>query len=338
MSNIFHYNNEQSEKIRLDQFLAKQQDLISLGITRSRIQKLINGGMVKVNDGLVKANHKLSKGDVVELTLPAVSESELQPEDLPLAVLYEDQDVIVLNKAAGMVVHPTDSGHNQTGTLVNALLFHCKDLSGIGGQMRPGIVHRLDKGTSGVMVVAKNDKAHQNLSEQIQSRKVNKTYLTLVRGALAPRTGTIEAPVGRSFSDRKKMAVVESKTARMATTHYKIKEFWPLDEVRNQEYIRSLFDINDIGTYTFVEVDIVTGRTHQIRVHFQSIGFPVVGDEVYGDRKVNNLFKKVALERPFLHAWKLGFALPSSGEWMEFEAPLAPDLVKVQSLMTESQV
>jgi len=320
---IEKYRFEIGEKdvgLRVDLFLSVQKNLSSLAITRTRIQALVKDKKVLVNGKSVKSHYSLRNDDVVEIVVPDLKESAVIAEDISLDIIYEDKDVIVVNKAAGMVVHPTDSGHNQTGTLVNALLFHCDDLSGIGGVMRPGIVHRLDKGTSGVLIVAKNDKAHQILSNQIKERKVKKIYLTLLKGRLEPETGSIDSPIGRSLIDRKKMAVVEHGASRNALTHYKVLKY---------------FTTSGIGvarsTYSLVEVEIVTGRTHQIRVHFQAIGHPVVGDETYGDSKVNKQFKLFGLRRPFLHARRLSVRLPSSGEVQTFEAELSDDLENVIS-------
>lgn len=299
--------------MRIDVLVAESMDW-----SRSFARKVIEVGGVFVQGRIVKASYLVREGDEVVVEKPKVENSVLQPEDIELDVIYEDSDLIVVNKPAGMVVHPTDSGHNQTGTLVNALLFHCKDLSGIGGVMRPGIVHRLDKGTSGVMVVAKNDMAHQDLSNQIREREVKKEYVTLVKGRLEPRKGAIDAPIGRSLTDRKKMDVVEHGTSRSALTYYEVLKYFSTD------------DGLDVETgFTLVKVRIVTGRTHQIRVHFQSIGFPVVGDDTYGEEKVNAVFRKWGLNRPFLHAEALGFRLPEVNEWREFEAEIPEDLKKV---------
>jgi 23S rRNA pseudouridine1911/1915/1917 synthase len=276
---------------RLDQFLARRLAVL----TRSQAQRLITEGNVSSEGQTRRPSWKLHPGDVVEVELPDPVQSLVEAEEIPLDVLYEDSDVIVVNKAAGMTVHPAP-GHQQ-GTLVNALLAHCPDLSGIGGVMRPGIVHRLDKDTSGVMVVAKNQRAHLNLSNQIKERSVLKMYLALVKGKLPVVEGVIDAPIGRDTLHRKKMAVVSN--GRPARTDYRV--------------------LAEASGHSLVVARIHTGRTHQVRVHFSAVGNPVAGDRVYGGASAT-------LDRQFLHAWRLGFRLPGSGEWEEFTAPLPPDL------------
>lgn len=232
-------------------------------------------------------------------------------ENIPLNIIHEDADMIVVNKPAGMVVHPTDHGAHVSGTLVNALMHHCKDLSGINGEKRPGIVHRLDKDTSGLIMVAKSNKAHQHLANQIQRRTITKKYLTLLKGHLNPKTGSIEAPLLKKAFDPqgKNVSVSKQKGAKYALTHYKVIEY--------------------IGEYSLVEVTIVTGRTHQIRVHFASIGHPVAGDRTYGNSEVNEELDKLGLHRQFLHAWRLIFNLPSGEQNVQMEAPLAEDLEEI---------
>ena len=275
---------------RLDKYLAEECRL-----SRSYLQKLIAEGQVRVNEGPARASQVLGAGDRITVTLPPPPPSPLTPEDIPLDIAYEDSDLLVLDKPAGLVVHPAP-GH-QSGTLVNALLAHCPRLGDAEGSVRPGIVHRLDKDTSGLMVVAKSAAAQASLAGQIKERSITKAYLALVRGRLSPRQGAIEAPVGRHPGMRKRMAVVSG--GREARTEYRVMDY--LDD------------------YTLVEALPETGRTHQIRVHFSAIGHPVFGDPVYGRRSP-------LLERQFLHAHRLGFRLPSSGDYREFTSELPPDL------------
>jgi len=275
---------------RLDKYLAEQCQ-----ISRSYAKKLISEGQVTVNGRSAKASQKLNIGDRIVAEILPPSPISLAPEAIPLKVIYEDNDLIVIDKPAGLVVHPA-AGHH-SGTLVNAILAHCPDLGTIKGTVRPGIVHRLDRDTSGLMMVAKNDAAHASLSRQIKQRSIKKGYLALLVGHLSPDQGAIEAPIGRHPKDRKRMAVVSG--GREARTAYKVIEY---------------FD-----GYTLVEAMPETGRTHQIRVHFAAIGHPIFGDPVYGKRSP-------LLGRQFLHAYKLGFTLPSSGKYVEFKAELPPDL------------
>lgn len=280
---------------RIDVFLASETDY-----TRSYIKKLILEGLVLVNDNTVKPNYKLKENDKITLNIPEAEKIDIEPENIPLDILYEDEDIIVINKPQGMVVHPAPG--NYSGTLVNALLYHCKNLSGINGVLRPGIVHRLDKDTSGVMVVAKNDKAHFSLANQIKDRKILKKYVAVVEGVIKEDQGYVEAPIGRHHTDRKKMAVVED--GRYALTLYKV-----LERFKNN---------------TYVEAVIKTGRTHQIRVHMAYIGHPIVGDAVYGYKK-----QKFNLNGQALHARLLGIIHPKKNEYMEFEAPLPEYFVKL---------
>ena len=277
--------------VRIDKYLAEQQP----DITRSYLQKLLKDGSVQMNGKPVKTSTKTAAGAVIELTIPEPEEPEILPEDIPLDILYEDSDVILINKPKDMVVHPA-AGH-YTGTLVNALMYHCKgDLSGINGVLRPGIVHRIDKDTTGVLIVCKNDKAHNALAEQLKEHSITRKYRAIVCGNLKEDEGTVDAPLGRHPQDRKKMAIVRTGGKR-AVTHYQVLERF--------------------GNYTYIECQLETGRTHQIRVHMASLGHPLLGDEVYG--RVKSPFK---LEGQTLHAMVLGFIHPTTGEYMEFEAPL----------------
>jgi 23S rRNA pseudouridine1911/1915/1917 synthase len=279
-----------SPGIRLDRFVGDRCPELS----RTHAQKLIGEGCVTVNGAAAKASLKLETGDRVDIVIPPEAPSHLTAEDIPLKILYEDDDLLVVDKPAGMTVHPAP-GH-AGGTLVNAVLAHLPGLKE-EDSLRPGIVHRLDKDTSGIIVVARNRPAQANLSGQFKSRTVNKAYLVLVKGKLAPEHGFIEADIGRDPRNRQRMAVVSK--GREARTEYRV--------------------IRYIGDYSLLEIKPETGRTHQIRVHLAAIGFPVAGDAVYG-------VKSSHLARQFLHAYKLGFRLPSNGEWVEFEAPLPEDL------------
>ena len=257
---------------------------------------MIDAGLVTVEGRVPKASEKVREGLEVTVTVPPPEETGLQPEPIPVTIIYQDPDIIVVDKPAGLTVHPAP-GHPQ-GTLVNALLAACPDLQGISGTLRPGIVHRLDKDTSGLLVVAKNDRAMRSLQAQLKERQVHKTYLALVHGVPKPREGQIEAPIGRHPKNRKKMAVVEG--GRESVTRYRVREELP-------------------GGYSLLEVEPVTGRTHQIRVHLAAIGHPIIGDAVYG--RASKL-----LGRQFLHAHRLGFRMPASGREIEFESPLPEDL------------
>lgn len=279
---------------RLDKFLAETYPDLS----RSFIQKLIEAGAVTADGKPVKTATKVEPGDIVRLELPPPRRTELVPEAIPLNVVYEDDDVVVVDKPSGLVVHPAP-GH-PTGTLVHALLGRYPELH-IGIDLRPGIVHRLDKDTSGLMVIAKTDRAMSSLVQQMKNKVVLKEYLVLVHGKLKAKQGIIDAPIGRDPKERKRMAVVA--TGRPARTHFEV--------------------IQELDNYTLVKARLETGRTHQIRVHFASIGHPVAGDKVYGPSKIELL-----LNRHFLHAYRLGFRSPSKQQWMEFESPLPPDLIK----------
>lgn len=282
---------------RLDVYLAGAGG----GLSRSRIQKLIADSLVVVNGKPAKAGYRVQPGDRVELAVPPPLPPEVEPEAIALDILYEDGDVIVINKPRGMVVHP--AAGNYRGTLVNALLQHCGDLSGIGGVARPGIVHRLDKDTSGVMIAAKTDRAHLSLAKQIKERSAGRTYLAIVHGDLKADRGEIDAPIGRHPGDRKKMAVLP-ETGRAALTRFRVRERY--------------------GGYTLVECRLATGRTHQIRVHMAYIGHPVVGDPKYGPKT-----KGFAIAGQALHSAELTFTHPVSGEKLVFSAPPPPDMQKI---------
>ena len=293
-----HFNcqvEEESQGQRLDVFITSVWPQLS----RSAAQKLINDGKVNINGDIAeRVSKKMRTGDRVDLDVPAPVEFTLNQEDIPLDIYYEDSDLVVVNKPRGMVVHPA-GGHYQ-GTLVNALLAHCRDLSGINGVMRPGIVHRLDKDTSGLLMVAKNDAAHHSLAGQLHDRQVKRRYLALVHGVIRENTGRVEAPVGRDTRDRQKMAVTH-QNSKEAITYYQVL----------QRYNR----------YTWLELRLATGRTHQIRVHLAYIGNPVAGDPRYGPAR-----HAFGLDGQFLHAHLLGFRHPSTGESLEFTAPLPADL------------
>ena len=277
--------------IRIDKYLAESLPDIS----RSYLQKLFRDGEIRMNGKAVKASAKTLAGAEIVFAIPEPEEPEILPEDIPLDILYEDSDVILINKPKDMVVHPA-AGH-YTGTLVNGLMYHCREgLSGINGVLRPGIVHRIDKDTTGVLVVCKNDRAHNGLAEQLAEHSITRKYRAIVCGNLKEDEGTVDAPLGRHPQDRKKMAIVRSGGKR-AVTHYRVLERF--------------------GKYTYIECQLETGRTHQIRVHMASLGHPLLGDEVYGRGK--SPFK---LEGQTLHAMVLGFIHPTTGEYMEFQAPL----------------
>lgn len=290
MTEYFTVENEEGE--RIDKYLAEMLEDKS----RSYIQKLIKEKLVYVNEKPVKANYRLVLGDRVELSIPEIKEPDIAAEDLSLDILYEDKDVIVVNKPKQMVVHPAP-GH-YSGTLVNGLMYHCREeLSGINGTMRPGIVHRIDMDTTGSLIVCKNDIAHQSLSEQLKEHSINRIYVALVHGNIKEEEGTVNAPIGRHPTERKKMST-QAKNGRTAITHYKVL----------QRY----------GNYTYIQCKLETGRTHQIRVHMASIGHPLVGDQVYGPKKCP--FPKLIGQT--LHAKTLGFMHPTTGEYIEVEAPM----------------
>ncbi|MBE6075010.1 MAG: RluA family pseudouridine synthase [Selenomonas ruminantium] len=283
---------------RLDVFLTRQQPDLS----RAHVQKLITEGAAPVDGVVRKANYRLRGGEQISLVVPEAAPVEIKAEAIPLDVLYEDEDIIVVNKARGMVVHPA-AGVN-TGTLVNALLYHCHDLSGINGEIRPGIVHRLDKDTSGVMVCAKNDKAHIDLAEQIRTKAAHRIYWAIVYGNIKEEAGIIKGDIGRHPTDRKKMAIVR-ENGKPAVTHFKVLERF--------------------GDYTLIECRLETGRTHQIRVHMTSIGHPLVNDPKYGPKKPSPF----AIEGQALHSLTLTLTHPGTGETMTFTAPVPADMQRI---------
>ncbi|MCL0100834.1 RluA family pseudouridine synthase [Peptococcaceae bacterium] len=280
---------EREAGARIDKFLALHLE----DFTRTHIQKLIDEGAVKVNDKIPKPSYKVQAGDEIVVTLKPLEEPKALPENIPLDIYFEDEYIIVVNKPAGMPVHPATG--NYSGTLVNALMYHCKDLSGIGGVMRPGIVHRIDKDTTGLLVIAKNDQVHLNLAKQFEERRVVRCYYALVHGNIKNDKGMIDAPIGRDKRDRKKMAVTNIN-AKPAITYFEVERRF--------------------GRYTLIRLKLKTGRTHQIRVHMSYIKHPVVGDEKYGGKT-----KDFKLDAHMLHAYMLGFKHPVSERYMEFKAP-----------------
>lgn len=290
MENLEFYVENENVGERLDKYLSNKIE----GKSRSFIQGLINDNNVLINNSIVKSNYKLKMNDIIVVTLPEPIELDVKPENIQIDIIYEDEDVIVVNKKKGMVVHPAPG--NYTGTLVNALLYHCGDLSGINGVIRPGIVHRIDKDTSGILVIAKNDEAHNFLAEQFKVHSIKREYYALVEGKFGKKEGTVDKPIGRHKKDRIKMAIVED--GKRAVTHYQVIE----------EYNKGI---------SLVKCTLETGRTHQIRVHMASLGHPLVGDLVYGSKR-----PKIKLEGQALHAKTLGFIHPRTKEYMEFTSEL----------------
>ena len=286
----------EENNVRIDSYLAEKTEY-----SRVAVHRLIEEEKIKVNGQKTKPSYKVKIGDKIEIEKIEAKEISLKAQEIPIEILYEDNDIIVVNKPKGMVVHPANG--NPDGTLVNAVMAICKDsLSGIGGEIRPGIVHRLDKDTSGVIIVAKNDKAHINLSEQIKNHEVEKTYIALVRGNVPENEATINMPIGRSTSDRKKMAV--TKSGKNAITHFKV--------------------LKRFNNYTLLEVKIETGRTHQIRVHLAEIGYPIIGDGVYSNGK-----NEWGIEGQCLHAKSIKFKHPITNKEMFIEAPLPEYFEKI---------
>lgn len=294
---------EDMEDERIDKCMAVLIDSLS----RSFIQKLIKEEKVLVNGKAVKANYRAKADDDVSFYLPKAQEPDIEPEDIPLDVLYEDDDVLVVNKPKGMVVHPA-AGH-YSGTLVNAVMYHCRgNLSGINGVMRPGIVHRIDKDTTGSVIICKNDASHQSIADQLKEHSIVRRYRAIVQGVIKEEEGVVDAPIGRDANDRKKMAV-NHKNGKSAVTHYKV--------------------LQRFSSYTYIECRLETGRTHQIRVHMSSLGHPLLGDQVYGPKKCP--FPR--LEGQTLHAMILGFVHPTSREYVETCAPLPEYFQKLLEIL-----
>ena len=276
---------------RIDRFLSKDLENLS----RSYLQKLLKDGDIIVNGKVVKANYKVSQGDEIQVSIPEPETLDILPENIPLDILYEDDDILVVNKPKGMVVHPAPGHYSHT--LVNAVMYHCGErLSGINGVLRPGIVHRIDMDTTGSLLICKNDHAHQILAEELKEHSITRRYHAIVHGNIKEDTGTVNAPIGRHPVDRKRMST-KAPNGRHAVTHYKVLERF--------------------GDYTYIECELETGRTHQIRVHMSSIGHPILGDTVYGSAKC-----PYKLQGQTLHAKILGITHPTTGEYMEFDAPL----------------
>nr|WP_062048587.1 RluA family pseudouridine synthase [Bacillus sp. JCM 19034] len=289
---------------RIDKILTSFQNEWS----RTQVQNWINDECVKVNNMPVKRNYKVMENDHVQLIIPEPEELQVEAENIPIAVVYEDEDVIVVNKPRGMVVHPAP-GHS-SGTLVNALMFHCNDLSGINGVIRPGIVHRIDKDTSGLIMVAKNDRAHESLVNQLKAKTTKRIYKAIVHGVIPHQHGTIDAPIGRDPKDRQKMTVIEANS-KEAVTHFTVLETF--------------------NNFSYVQCELETGRTHQIRVHMKYIGYPLAGDPKYGPKR-----KSLQIDGQALHAEVLGFKHPRTGRELLFEAPLPEDM-KEQLALLRSQ-
>lgn len=304
MKEFFTVENQEGE--RIDRYLSEELEDRS----RSYIQKLIKENYVTVNQKPVKANYRLSLGDRLEIDLPEAKEPDIRPEDIPLDILYEDKDIIIVNKPKQMVVHPAPGHYSQT--LVNALMYHCgPQLSGINGTMRPGIVHRIDMDTTGSLVACKNDLAHQSLSEQLKEHSIRRIYVAIVHGNIKEDEGTVNAPIGRHPTERKKMSI-HSRNGREAITHYRVLERF--------------------GNYTYIQCELETGRTHQIRVHMASLGHPLLGDSVYGPKKCP--FPN--LKGQTLHARTLGIIHPRTGEYLEVNAPLPAYFIELLDKLRNS--
>ena len=286
----FTVERVEESNLRIDRFLAEKLPDLS----RSRLQSLIKDGHITLNGNPTKSKQPISEGDIIKITIPALTQPEAKPEDIKLNILYEDEHLVVINKPHGLVVHP--AAGNSDGTLVNALLHHCNHLSGIGGVERPGIVHRLDKDTSGCLVAAKSDTAHRHLAESFANRQVNKLYLAVVNGCPNIESGKIETHIARNPKDRQKMAVVTPPRGKLAITNYSVKK--------------------KSDTASLIECQLLTGRTHQIRVHMKSLGNPILGDPIYSRTAKQN----VQVPRLMLHAWKLSFIHPETKEEMNFQS------------------
>ncbi len=297
MSDRFSYEvTNEYEGFRIDKLISE----LLPDMSRSYVKKLIDDDKVVMNGKKVKASSGVSEGDLIEMDIPDAIVPEIAAEDIPLDIVYEDKDVLVVNKPKDMVVHPA-AGH-YSGTLVNAVMHHCgSDLSGINGVMRPGIVHRIDKDTTGSVIICKNDAAHQSIAAQLKEHSINRVYHAIVHGVIKEDEGTIDKPIGRSTNDRKKMAIVkDERTGKRAVTHYRVLKRFEEDKM------------------TYIECKLETGRTHQIRVHMSSVGHPLLGDETYGSGRKS----KFKLQGQCLHAKTLGFIHPSTGEYVETDAPL----------------
>lgn len=292
--------SEQDNNSRLDKFLTT----IFTDKSRSFFQNIIEEDLIKVNGNVRKSNYKVKENDIVEIKFPDAVEGNIEAENIPIDILYEDDDIIIVNKAQGMIVHPAPGVYS--GTLVNALLYHCKDLSGINGVVRPGIVHRIDKDTSGILVIAKNDFAHMKLSEDFKKHSITREYIAITEGVIKSDNGTIDKPLARDPKERIKIAIVEG--GRRAVTHYSVEK-----RFKNN---------------TMVRCTLETGRTHQIRVHMASIGHPLVGDPVYGYKK-----QKYKVNGQMLHAAKLGFIHPTKGIYMEFTSEVPKDFAKILQIL-----
>ena len=302
---IMEFKVRRMEKnIRVDLFLSQK----NIGLSRSQIKKIIDDGFVFSGTHPLKAKHRIKDGEQIKVIIPPARKLNAEAENIPLDIVYEDASVIVINKSPGMVVHP--AAGNFSGTMVNALLYHCKDLSGIGGVERPGIVHRLDKDTSGLLMVAKDDISHQILTKQLQERSINRKYIAIVHGVMKKNSGTIDKEIGRHAKDRKKMSTITRK-GRESVSNFKVLERF--------------------SNSSLVEVVLKTGRTHQIRVHLSSIGYPVLGDKVYGGRKVCSAVS--IINRQALHAAVLGFHHPKTGKYLEFNSPLPDDMQEAISTL-----
>ena len=303
MVNEIYKINYNSDGRRIDKFLAEKHKDFS----RSYIQKLIDEGHVKVNNKSIKKSYKLKDGDEIKIYEKENEKLDLEPYKIDLDIIYEDKNIIVINKPAGLLVHP--SPHEKKETLVNALLYYTDDLSGIGGVIRPGIVHRLDKNTSGAIVVAKDDKSHKNLVKQFKNRNTKKIYKALVKGNFKYKDGKIDAPIGRDPKNRTKMAVTK-KNSKRAVTYFEV--------------------LKKKDDYAYLRLKLETGRTHQIRVHLAYLGYPIIGDQKY-DKKVVTEINDIKIKRHMLHCSNLGFYHPIKEEWMEFEADLASDFLKLKN-------